>query len=460
MRVFKLFTLMGMFLSSSFAQNLFTLPYYVNPTYTANIEKTLKQTQNPRIQSVLKTIQNVGSAYWIDTKAKVTAPLPNTNTLEGILDDASKKNPVPLVVFITYDLPNRDCNAKASNGEICCGPKLPNGQCDYSRSGECSTGLNEYKKEYIDKIVAVIKKYNNRVPMASVIEPDSLPNLVTNIGNPACTNSVKSYKEGIKYVVEQYSLHAPKVQLYLDAGHGGWLGWENNAQGFQKIVQELNIISKIRGFATNVANYQPIGTPCPSIGFCLPSNPQNLNHPCCIDPCRFVSEWNPCPNEANYALKLVDMFPGKKVIIDTGRNGITNSRKVCGNWCNPRGMGLGQLPTANTGISYIDAFFWLKTPGESDGCTSVLPDGQRCIRFDSACESIDSIGSLTSEPRAPEAGHWFMHQILMLAENANLGTSTSGTTTTTTTTTTITTETSSSVENEDDDGYWKCECCK
>ena len=40
-----------------------------------------------------------------------------TDSMEGILEDALNK-PVPeLVVFIVYDLPNRDCHAKASNGE-------------------------------------------------------------------------------------------------------------------------------------------------------------------------------------------------------------------------------------------------------------------------------------------------------------------------------------------------------
>ena len=28
----------------------------------------------------------------------------------------------------------------------------------------------------------------------------------------------------------------------------------------------------------------------------------------------------------------------------------------------------------------VDAYFWLKTPGESDGCTALLPDGTRCAR--------------------------------------------------------------------------------
>ena len=36
-------------------------------------------------------------------------------------------------------------------------------------------------------------------------------------------------------------------------------------------------------------------------------------------------------------------------------------------WCNPRGRALGTAPTTNTGNPLIDAFLWVKAPGESDG---------------------------------------------------------------------------------------------
>merc|ERR1719444_753598 len=55
---------------------------------------------------------------------------------------------------------------------------------------------------------------------------------------------------------------------------------------------------------------------------------------------------------------------------------------------------------------------------ESDGCTQKLPDGTSCPRFDGKCGSVDSIGSKPSEPRAPEAGHWFDYQVKQLAANA------------------------------------------
>lgn len=73
-----------------------------------------------------------------------------------------------------------------------------------------------------------------------------------------------------------------------------------------------------------------------------------------------------------------------KMIIDTGRNGQSDMRQDCSNWCNIRGAGVGHRPTTNTyDPSFIDAYLWLKTPGESDGCTQQLPTGGQCKRFDS-----------------------------------------------------------------------------
>jgi len=67
----------------------------------------------------------------------------------------------------------------------------------------------------------------------------------------------------------------------------------------------------------------------------------------------------------------------------------------------------------------VDAYFWLKTPGESDGCTQTLPEGGTCPRFDADCGAGDALGSRPEEPRSPEAGRWFDYQVKELAKNAN-----------------------------------------
>ena len=108
-------------------------------------------------------------------------------------------------------------------------------------------------------------------------------------------------------------------------------------------------------------------------------------------------------------------------VIDTGRNGVDDMRQDCSNWCNIRGAGLGLWPTADTALpDLVDAYFWLKTPGESDGCTSHLADGSACGRYDGFCGSADSLGSRAGEPRAPEAGQWFTEQVLQLASHEHI----------------------------------------
>ena len=51
---------------------------------------------------------------------------------------------------------------------------------------------------------------------------------------------------------------------------------------------------------------------------------------------------------------------------DTSRNGRGGIRHEWGAWCNVRGAGLGQRPVA-TPMPGLDAYVWIKPPGESDG---------------------------------------------------------------------------------------------
>ncbi|KAJ1454469.1 1, 4-beta cellobiohydrolase [Pelagophyceae sp. CCMP2097] len=376
-------------------------------------------------------MKSVASAYWIDVKSKIE--LESTGGLRGILLDAASQSPPPLCVFIVYDLPNRDCHAKASNGEICC-TYNDDGTCDYEVAGStCKDGLEEYRTEYIDPFAAVLAEFDGIVPIALVIEPDSLPNFVTNSGNPRCGNPATraAYKEGIKYAITAIAAATDHVSMYLDAAHGAWLGWDDNLAGFASAVAELGIEEHLRGVATNVANYQPLGEPCPvqtssSVGVDCISGP-GQSSACCDDPCGLLGQYNRANNEYNYATRLVAAFKAKMpswdphVIIDTGRNGNPEDRPDCATWCNPRDMGVGRVPTSETASGIVDAIYWLKTPGESDGCTQELPSGDACPRFDSNCADPGSIGTESGEPRAPEAGRWFDFQMQQLAANADLG---------------------------------------
>lgn len=107
-----------------------------------------------------------------------------------------------------YDLPNRDCAAAASNGEFCCSGKSPDpssGSCDDSSysSGDCSKGLNNYHT-YIDEIVSLLAQYP-QLQIITIVEPDSLPNLATNMGViPHCSDTTRQgYVEGVAYAISK-----------------------------------------------------------------------------------------------------------------------------------------------------------------------------------------------------------------------------------------------------------------
>jgi cellulose 1,4-beta-cellobiosidase len=200
-----------------------------------------------------------------------------------------------MVTLIVYDLPNRDCRAKASNGEICCNYNEDR-TCNYNMGGNCEAGLQEYRTEYIDVFAEIISKYDGKVEMALIIEPDSLPNMASNMSDPHCANSATAYKKGIPYAINKLHEAAPSAVMYMDAAHGGWLGWSDNMTAFARLVKDMNVHEKLRGFATNVANYQPLGkAQCPWTPssepdrneYCL--NGQHGSETCCEDPCNLCS---------------------------------------------------------------------------------------------------------------------------------------------------------------------------
>ncbi len=88
----------------------------------AEIASSLATCATPLACANLRTMQTAPSAFWVDTKSKILgANATSKNSVAAVLADASKHAPAPaLVVFIVYDLPNRDCAAHSSNGEICC----------------------------------------------------------------------------------------------------------------------------------------------------------------------------------------------------------------------------------------------------------------------------------------------------------------------------------------------------
>merc|ERR1719197_677111 len=132
--------------------------FYVNPANQKEYDSSIA-TATGTVKANLQKMRAVPSAYWIDKKDKIRGN--GTNTVEGILRNAASKSPPELVVLIFYDLPNRDCDAKASNGEICC-TKKADGTCDYDTSSNCADGIAEYKNSYVDPFVSVLAEFKGK----------------------------------------------------------------------------------------------------------------------------------------------------------------------------------------------------------------------------------------------------------------------------------------------------------
>ena len=408
---------------------------YVQPSLKQNIDRVISTITDPTIINKLKEIATQPSAYWIDKYEKIE------NEVKQILDDMKSGQKV---VFIVYDLPNRDCAALSSNGQICCNTTTEcksfcSPQCQ-STATTCDDGLITYKTMYIDKLKSLFQQYPD-MTIILVIEPDSIPNCVTNMG--VCTSlTCDTYAEGVTYALQQFTT-LPNIVMYLDAAHGGWLGWDNNLSKYASLVKSNKWPQYLRGFSTNVSNYQTLGdAPCTFTGsdynsFVETVKQFNQKGQCGYDPCGLVSQYNAANNELNYVQLISNAFMDAKFktddgkprfIIDTGRNGNPDARlgsESCKVWCNVNKAVIGTFPTTKTQLSSIDAYFWLKTPGESDGCIDYAKQqkcdnsdgfGSQCVRYDQNCGTHpENIGYSSQQPCPPEAGKWFDYQILMLA---------------------------------------------
>lgn len=241
---------------------------------------------------------------------------PQITGLNARLDEAiraqrrppNKKLIFPLVI---YNLPDRDCSAKASAGEL----SLADG------------GLEKYKT-FIDTIAAALSAPPyDRLDYAIVLEPDSLGNLITNLATaPACVTAAPGYLAGLSYAIQK--LQRDNMALYIDAAHSNWLGWPSNlepaAKVFKQVVEGAGSGAKIRGFATNVSNYNAYNATTPDIIY--GPGPDNPN-------------WS----ELKYAKALAPYLEAEglpsKFIIDQGRSGAQNIRTQGGHWCNIKDAG-------------------------------------------------------------------------------------------------------------------------
>jgi endoglucanase len=371
-------------------------------------------------------MERVPQAVWLTggTTSQVSTTVTQT------LREAHFQRSLPVLVL--YNIPGRDCGS-------------------YSAGGAENTADYE---TWIDAIAASIGDEKVLI----VLEPDSLADLPSDCGYDPNQVNVDQLTAD-RYTQINYALTKLETGLqtsvYLDAGNSHWQAVPTitlrliqagvaQAQGFFTNVSNFNLDSYESTFDTWVSDCLAFGQDAEEGGwrlghysYCASQyySPYGTVNPDDISTWVYTDEW--------YQGNMGTAVPMTHFVVDTSRNGqgtLNTSIYAAapynqpasvvttlanGNWCNPPGSGLGTHPTAKTGVPLLDAYLWVKTPGESDGtCDSA--GGARAWNYadytqpawptDAASQAVfDPLWGLDD----PLAGAWFPQQALDLAKHAN-----------------------------------------
>ena len=359
------------------------------------------------------------TAFWVDASERVGPAADGTETAASVLADAAAQGgeTPPLVVFVLHALPNRGCDDDAPASPVCCVYRTDGG-CDFAAAGDCEVGLAEYLDGYVEPLASLLAA-NARVPAVVVLEPAALPALAAAAPGCAAPSTRAAHLGGLGAAIDRLSTRAPHAALYLGAGDGPRLGYGALARRLAVDASRLGLgrTRSVRGFATNIGSYQPVGAACKldDDGSLARWCRERAHEDCCTDGCHLVSAYNSGNNALNYAQLVAHhaqvAMPGftPHFVIDTGRARVGSGLGGCeARPCNVRGAGLGRLPTAATGHALVDAFFWVKPPGESDGCGT-------CKRPEANCGAHEAFGTRDGEAHSPAAGDWYAAHLAQLA---------------------------------------------
>jgi endoglucanase len=379
------------------------------------------------------------------------SPVEVESSVKKTMKEAALQKRVP--VLVAYNLPFRDC-------------------AQYSAGGATDTAAY---RAWIDGFA----KGLGAAKAVVILEPDGLgiipynttifgatewcrPTVTAEDGTtvPAPGASPEARYEQLQYAIATLKAQAPGASIYLDGTHAGWLGVGESAYRLHKASHDpaTGVALGSTGFYLNASNFQTtahsvqFGTwvsMCTAFATNAEEGGWRLgNFGWC------ASQYNPATGYAldyspEYAASVTAQIQGLMgsalatlpFVVDTGRNGkgafdgaayaaapygqpaSVISSLNSGGWCNPAGAGLGLRPTSQTNVPLVDAYLWIKTPGQSDGSCDIAggarawdytqynpwdlstPDEQN--HFDPLWDQVD-----------PAAGAWFPAQALELAQNA------------------------------------------
>jgi endoglucanase len=195
---------------------------------------------------------------------------------------------------------------------------IPNRDCGGASAGGASD-LGQYQTWIGD----IARGLAGR-PAIVVLEPDS-------IALQTCLSAaeISARDQALRTATQTLKASGTSAKVYLDAGHSTW-----NSASDQAGRLVAAGVADADGFYTNVSNF------------------------------------NPTASEAAYGRAIISALagqgvPGKHQVIDTSRNG-----GASGDWCadDNTDRRVGPYPTTATNDANVDAYLWVKPPGEADGC--------------------------------------------------------------------------------------------
>ncbi|WP_374405767.1 glycoside hydrolase family 6 protein [Pelagerythrobacter sp.] len=357
---------------------------YVNPD-SSTVEAVDRLEGEARRDALL--LSRFPSATWF------TAGTPEEVEREvaRLVDAAHAAGQVP--VLVAYNIPLRDCALYSAGGA-------------------------EGADEYVAWIRGFAAGIGGREAIVA-LEPDAIgvvPWHRTLMGEPeACRPDIAEPDEA---AAERFSslgaavgilADLPRTRVYLDGTGSSWLAPGETVDRLARAN-----IAQADGFFLNVSNFESDArvthyarwvSDCLALVTAGAIGPREC--PSQYDPADFadVATWGAtdAAYDALFAAAGLARDPAsqKRAIVDSSRNGTGSWSPPEGKysdaevWCNPPDRGLGRRPTLDSGDPYVDAFLWIKIPGESDG---------ECYR--------GTAGPMDPERgvEAPRAGGWFAAQ--------------------------------------------------
>ncbi|WIM98569.1 glycoside hydrolase family 6 protein [Actinoplanes oblitus] len=195
---------------------------------------------------------------------------------------------------------------------------IPNRDCGGASAGG-APDLNQYQ----NWISAIAGSLGNRTVIV-LLEPDSLA-----LQTCLSASEVNARDAALATATRTLKAANPNAKVYLDAGHSAW-----NSASEQAGRLAAAGVANADGFYSNVSNF------------------------------------NSTSAETAFGRSVISALNGRGItgkhqVVDTSRNG-----GASGDWCGDDNTDrrIGNYPTTATNDGNVDAFLWVKPPGEADGC--------------------------------------------------------------------------------------------